>query len=170
VISRICIALMMGAVVVGACSPKGEGPAGTPAASSADGPITPVNPIFGKWQLVRAQVAPWWDGAGAEPVADPAVTAIDFEPKSSSGPPIATCAKPIYSVSLVTPAALFQGKLKDPWMDARTLGFLKSDITMLSFSCGDNDKHVELDFPMPAEDTLMLDLDNVIYTLQRTPH
>ncbi len=166
---RVFIALLMGALIAGACSPQTEGPAGAPTASSADGPITPVNPIFGKWQLVRAQVAPWWDGKGPEPIADPAFTAIDFQPKSSSGPPIATCARPIYSVSLVTPAALFQGNLKDPWADARKLGFLKSDITMLSFSCGDNNKDVALDFPMQAEDTLMIGLDNVIYTLQRTP-
>jgi hypothetical protein len=155
-----------GVLALAACSPKAE----APAASDADSEIVPKNPFFGKWQLVRAQVAPWWDGKGEEPVADPQLTVVDFEVNKSSGAPIMTCAKPKYSVSIISPPTLFEGNLKDPWMQSRALGFAKGpDITQLNMTCADDTRDVSLDFPMVSDDTILLGLDNVIYTLQRSP-
>jgi hypothetical protein len=153
-----------------ACSPKVETAVERPATDDPNAEIVPVNPFFGKWQLVRAQIAPWWDGKGEEPVADPALTLADFEPTKSTGAPIMTCSKPRYSVSIITPPGLFEGNLKEPWVEARQLGFVAKDneITTLNLSCQDNTKDVSLDFPMLNEDTILLGLDNIIYTLQRT--
>jgi hypothetical protein len=149
-----------------ACSPKAA-PAGDPA---ADADIIPKNPFFGKWQLVRAQVAPWWDGQGEEPIADPKFVEVNFEADKSSGAPIVTCSKPKYAVAIISPPTLFEGNLKDPWTQARAMGFPKEpDITQLNLSCTDDNKDVSLDFPMVNDDTIMLGLDNVIYTLQRSP-
>jgi hypothetical protein len=153
------------ALALSACSPRSE-PA--PEASAED-PIVPKNPFFGKWQLTRAQVAPWWDGKGEEPVADPTFTTVTFEPSKSSGPPIATCDQPQYSVSLVTPPGLFEGNLADAFAQARMIGFLDKDITVMNLSCESGGADVSLDFPMLDDNTIMLGLDNVIYTLTRTP-
>lgn len=151
-----------------ACSPKAEAPAGGDPAIGSE--IVPQNPFFGKWQLVRAQVAPWWDGKGEEPIADPKFTTVEFEAGKSTGAPIVTCSKPKYAVSIISPATLFEGNLADPWTQARALGFAKGpEITQLNLSCTDDNKDVSLDFPMVSDDTILLGLDNVIYTLQRSP-
>jgi hypothetical protein len=157
--------LLLAALVLSACSPQPE-PAPE---NSAEDAIVAKNPFFGKWQLTRAQVAPWWGGKGEEPIADPAFTIVTFEPDKSSGPPIATCDKPQYSVSLVTPPSLFEGNLADAFTQARMLGFLDKDITVMSLHCEEGGADVSLDFPMLDDDTIMLGLDNVIYTLTRTP-
>ena len=39
----------------------------------------------------------------------------------------------------------------------------------MSFSCESGGGDVSLDFPMLDDNTIMLGLDNVIYTLTRTP-
>jgi hypothetical protein len=160
--------LLAGAITLAACSPKAAAPAPEPE-RPADASIIPKNPFFGKWQLTRAQIAPWWDGKGDEPVADPTLTMIDFRPGRSSGAPVLACDKPKYSVAMVTPAGLFEGNLPDPFLTARTLGFLDKDITMLSFGCASGSADVSLDFPLLNDDTIMLGLDNVIYTFTRTP-
>jgi hypothetical protein len=165
---RLSIALLAGLALF-ACSPKDK-TAERPATDDPNAEIVPVNPFFGKWQLVRAQIAPWWDHKGAEPAADTALTLVDFEAKSSSGAPIVTCSKPQYSVSIVTATSLFEGNLKEPFVEARQLGFdiNAGEITSLNFSCKDDNKDVSLDFPMLNNDTILLGLDNIIYTLQRT--
>lgn len=155
------------ALALAACSPKAEAPVA--AERSASDPIIPSNPFFGKWQLTRAQVAPWWDERGETPVADPALTIVEFGPAKSTGAPIVTCDMPQYAVALASPAGLFQGNLAEPFSQARMLGFMDKDITILSFRCDSGGADVSLDFPMLDENTIMLGLDNVIYTLSRTP-
>jgi hypothetical protein len=155
------------ALALAACAPRAEAP--VVAERSASDPIIPSNPFFGKWQLTRAQVAPWWDKKGETPLADPALTMLTFEPSKSSGAPIVACDKPKYSVSLATPPGLFQGNLAEPFSEARMLGFMDKEITVLNFGCESGGADVSLDFPMLNEDTIMLGLDNMIYTLSRTP-
>jgi hypothetical protein len=155
--------LLTGILALAACSPKAEAPG-----HSAGDTIVASNPLFGKWQLTHAQVAPWWDGKGEAPLADPAFTSVTFAPDKSSGPPLVTCDKPKYSVSIVKAPGLFEGNLADPFPQARMLGFMKQDITMMSFGCASGTADISLDFPMLDDDTILLGLDNVIYTLTRT--
>ncbi len=157
---RLLIASIM--LAAPACSPAVEAPA-----EGADA-ITPRNPFFGTWELTAARVAPWWDMSGEEPAPDPAFTKFTLAADKSSGPPIVTCSKPAYSTNIVPPRSLFQGNLPDPAKDAAALGITALDITQLTYSCEDNTASVSLDFPMVDDETILLGLDNVIYTFKRT--
>lgn len=138
------------------------------AASGADA-ITPGNPFFGAWSMTSATVAPWWDGRGEEPAADPAFSnKIVLGANKSAGPDILNCDKPKYAVDIVSPRTLFEGNLPDPGKNATELGFKSSEITMMRFTCAENARDVSLDFPMIDDGTIMLGLDNVIYTFKRT--
>ena len=130
--------------------------------------VTPRNPFFGTWELTAARVAPWWDQQGEEPAPDPAFKKFTLAADKSSGPPIVTCAKPTYSTNIVPLRSLFQGNLPEPTKDAATLGITDLDVTMLTFTCTDNNADVSLDFPMRDAETILLGLDNVIYTFKRT--
>jgi hypothetical protein len=145
-----------------ACSPAAETPA-----EGADA-ITPRNPFFGTWELTAARVAPWWDKVGEEPAPDPAFTKFTLAADKTTGPPIVTCAKPAYSTNIVPPRSLFQGNLPDPTKDAAALGITDLDVTVLSYSCSDNNADVSLDLPMLDAETILLGLDNVVYTFKRT--
>lgn len=146
-----------------------DGAASDGAASDGADAITPGNPFFGAWSMTSAKVAPWWDGKGEEPAADPAFSAkVVLGANKTAGPDILTCDKPQYLVNIVSPRSLFEGNLPDPGKNATELGFKSSEITLLRFSCAENAKDVSLDFPMIDDDTIMLGLDNVIYTFKRT--
>ena len=160
-----------GAMALFACTPAAEDKSGTPVAvepspaSGADA-ITPKNPLFGTWELTGARIAPWWDGKGEEPAPDQALAKITFTADKSSGAPIVTCAKPKYSVNIVQERGLFQGNLPEPAKDAAALGFKDTSVTVLSFTCADDNTDVSLDFPMVDPQTIMLGLDNLIYTFK----
>jgi hypothetical protein len=160
--------------LVAACSPGGKsGPPATPAPTSAPqisgaDAITPGNPFFGGWGLEGAKIAPWWDHKGEEPAPDPAMAEISFTADKSSGPPLLTCDKPKYALNIAPPRALFGGNLPDPMKDAAALGFNPEGISTLTFTCASGTMDVSLDFPMMNDDTIMLGLDNVIYTFKRT--
>lgn len=147
-----------------ACSPNAD-EVDAPSADVA----RPSNPFFGTWTTAMAQVAPWWDQQGAAPEmnSDFQNTPIVFAAGSSTGPDIVTCAKPVYAVNIVRAPALFEGNLPDPQTDAATLGFSGPDISTLNLSCTGNGVDVSLDFAMADETTILLGLDNMIYTLNR---
>lgn len=151
------------ALGISACSPSAEKPAEK---SGVDLP-TPSNPIFGTWQMTSSAVAPWWDHAGAAPTADPAMGKFVFTPDKSSGPPILTCDKPRYTNNIMPDRALFQGKLPDPAKDAPALGFTNPDVIVASFSCQSGTGDFLADFPMLDDNTIMLGLDNMLYTYRR---
>jgi len=160
--------------VLSACSPaapKATSAAEAGAASkSADSETgTPSSPFFGTWKLSSAKVAPWWDEKGATPAADQQMDTIMFGADKSSGPPILTCDKPKYAVSITAPRGLFEGSLKDANATAKMLGFnIADDITTMNFSCASDANDVEVDFPMVDDNTIMLGLDNMLYTFKRS--
>jgi hypothetical protein len=143
----------------------------TPAAEEAPAGVdtpTPRNPFFGTWELTSARIAPWWKGPGEEPAADPAMTTFTLQADKTTGPPLLTCAKPSFSTNIVPQRSLFEGNLPDPPADAAALGFTSPDITQLTYSCTDNPADVSLDFPRLDDETILLGLDNVIYTFRLT--
>ncbi len=146
-----------------ACSPAADKPV---AKSEADTP-TPSNPIFGTWQMKSSTIAPWWDHNGPEPTADPAMAKFVFSPDKSSGPPILSCDKPRYTNNIMPERGLFQGNLPDPPRDALALGFTSPDVIVVSFSCQSGTGDFLLDFPMIDDNTIMLGLDNLLYTFKR---
>jgi hypothetical protein len=148
-------------IVIAACSPGDS----DPGASIAH----PGNPFFGTWKTATAQVAPWWTEPGAPPQMNPEFQnmPIVFAAGKSSGPAIVTCTAPLYAINLVRARTLFEGHLQDPAQEAAAFGFTGEDITQMNLSCTDDDKDVSLDFPMVDDDTILLGLDNLIYTLKR---
>jgi hypothetical protein len=153
-------------VALAACSPRDSDPGASVA--------RPGNPFFGTWKTATAQVAPWWMEPGAPPQMNPEFqnTPIVFAASKSSGPSIVACKAPIYAVDIVRPRTLFEGHLRDVAADAAALGFTSQEITSqeitrMNLSCTDDNKDVSLDFPMVDDDTILLGLDNMIYTLKR---
>jgi hypothetical protein len=142
-----------------------ETPVATVAGADA---ITPVNPIFGAWELIGAKIAPWWDKQGEEPAPDPALAKMEFRADRASGPPLLTCAKPHYVTNMRSARGLFEGNLPNPNADATALGFQSGEITTVTYSCTDNATDVSVDFPMIDDDKIMLGVDNVLYTFGRT--
>lgn len=167
-VTRIC-RLLAAAGMLQACSPASEPkPASEAAAASGVEAITPQNPFFGGWGLEGAKIAPWWDRKGEEPVPDPAMAKISFGAEASAGPPLLTCDKPKYAVNVLSPRRLFDGALPDPAKDAAGMGFNPEGVTTMTFTCASGTADVSLDFPMVNDDTIMLGLNNVIYTYRRT--
>jgi hypothetical protein len=154
------IASLASLLALAACSPRAE-----ESASVAH----PGNPFFGSWKTATAQVAPWWNEHGPAPEMNPEFqnTTIVFAADKSSGPTIVACEKPVYAVNIVRSGALFEGNLPNPAADAAALGFSAPEISSMNLSCTDNGKDVSLDFPMADDKTILLGLDNMIYTFKR---
>ncbi len=163
--------------VLAACSPKPEEPSPSPApvtvvTDAETGPDEPVENVFiGTWRLESSQVAPWWSGAGAAPAANPelATTPLVISEVSVAGPSIAACGAPAYRIAQYPVESLFEGNLPDPWSMAKELGISGQYVTTLVESCTENGRDVELQFPMVDANTLLLGLDNMIYTFERQP-
>lgn len=164
-----------GVIALAACEPAAEAPAAPATVEVTDDAgdagaeaITPGNPFFGTWSLSAAKIAPWWDGKGGEPEADPAFASnVVIGANKSGGPALLNCDKPSYAVNIVSPRGLFEGNLSDPGKDATELGFASSEISTMTFTCVSGTADVSLNFAMIDDDTIMLGLDNVLYTLKR---
>ncbi len=173
-ITALCLALI-------ACQPQTDDPAPAPEQAPAPlsivtdaetGPDGPLENVFlGRWKQTGAQTAPWWKGDGEPPAPNPDFTSTDLviTPSTVEGPTIAACAAPAYRVVQSPVESLFEGNLPDPWNDAKALGLQGSYATTLETSCGDAYKDVTLQFPMVDAGTILLGLDNVIYTFERQP-
>jgi hypothetical protein len=150
------------ALALAACNPATD-----EKTAGADTP-TPRNPFFGTWELVHASIAPWWQGPGEEPAPDMAMTKFTLAADKTAGAPLLTCGKPTYATNLMPQRSLFQGNLPDPAANAAALGFTSSDVTVLTYSCSENNADVSLNFAMLDDERITLALDNVIYTFRRT--
>lgn len=167
---------IVGALALAACEPHTETPIAPAAVEVTENAAevggadvaTPTNPFFGEWAVSAAKIAPWWDGKGDEPAADPAFASnVVLGSNKSGGPPLLNCDTPNYEVNMTSPRGLFEGNLPDPGKDATDLGFKSSEISALTFTCASGAADVSLNFAMIDDDTIMLGLDNVLYTLKR---
>jgi hypothetical protein len=156
------LAVLMIAAVT-ACTPASEEAPATGAEA-----VTPRNPFFGTWEIKAARIAPWWNSQGEEPAADPAYTKLSLEADATSGAPVLTCDKPSYMTDILPVRGLFQGLLPEPDKDAAALGLTETNPTVLTFSCASGTADVEAQFVMAGPDTILLGIDNVIYTYTRT--
>lgn len=150
-------------LALAACSPAAEEAPATGAEA-----VTPRNPFFGTWEIKAARIAPWWKGPGEEPAADPAYTKLSLEAAATSGAPVLTCDKPSFMTDIVPLRGLFQGLLPEPEKDAAALGIAETSPTVLTFSCQSGAADVEAQFVMVDPGTILLGIDNVIYTYART--
>ena len=172
---RLLPAVLILTCLAPACTPGTSEPAPAPVSVVTDaetGPDGPVENVFlGAWKQTAARTAPWWDGKGEEPAADPglAATPIVISEFEVTGPKIAACGAPVYRIVQYPVESLFEGNLPDPWSTARELGIGGQYVTTLVMTCTARERDVELQFPMVDANTLLLGLDNVIYTFERQP-
>jgi hypothetical protein len=183
---RASMIAMITAGLIAGCSPK-PAPANTDAKAADTVPDSPaaaafasvkepvdspdsIKLFYGSWQVANAAVALFYDGSGAKPSPDPELMGktIVFTPTSVSGSKALACPKAIYSAAKVPTDFLFQGNLKNPVKDAAALGFNGEEIVSLNEGCDTKDGDLEFDFPMVDDDTILLGLNNMIYTLKRT--
>jgi len=167
------------ALLACACSPKTDtSPAPKAIATKAPEPsITPDNsakiaPFLGHWRQSSVVIAPWWNGSKSDkPEADPEFADKDtvLTATSSYGPGITMCAEAIYSSTSLPLDGLFEGNLKNPAADAAKLGIKGTEIPTVLQGCKSSTGDLELLFHLTDPDTLMLALDNMIYTLKRVP-
>lgn len=130
------------------------------AASAQDGA-----PIAGKWRITRAVIAPWSDEAGAGAAPEWIGKTVAFGAKSVRGPHPIACGKAIYESTEVPAEGLFQGGLPEPATEAMTtLGLSGASVKGVTVSC---DTGV-FDYHFADADTLLLALDNRIWTLDQT--
>lgn len=125
----------------------------------------PVSPIAGKWRITRAVVAPWTDEAGAGEQPAWIGEYVTFGARTVKGPGPIACGHVNYEATDVPPEGLFQGGLPAPASDAMIgLGLSGASLHGVSVAC---DTGV-FEYHYADEDTLLLALDNRIWTLDRT--
>lgn len=138
--------------------------------ASTAAPAEPA-PFTGAWRFTHAQVAPW---------ADAATTQIQQGwlgqflwvsrnlaggGKRVSGPHPLLCEKATFEDTRVPAEGLFQGNLPAPARDAaRALGLPDGEVPGVSLSCSTG----VFEFHRADESSLLLAVDNVIWTLDRT--
>jgi hypothetical protein len=126
--------------------------------------------FMGKYKVTEAIIAPWWDKKGDKPVTYLKDAEIEFTAKSTFGPGITQCEEAIYEVRTAPVESLFQGGLgetADPWKEAEKLGITAKYLPEMEQSCKSSTGDLQLQFAQKDADTLLLGLDNVIYTLKR---
>lgn len=128
------------------------------------------NPFLGTWTVSDAQAGPWVAAnvrVGVNPRIRNAI--ITFTATSVTGPEPLGCAKAVYELKMAGPEFLFEGGLTDPKPQARALGFTTDTFQAMSFSCDRPDADISMDYAMPDRNTVVFALDNIIYTMKRTP-
>ncbi len=122
--------------------------------------------IRGKWRITIGAIAPWSDEAeaGATPLL--VGETVRFNALSVKGPQPIGCGGARYEATDVPPEGLFQGGLPPPAGDALpALGLSGATFRGVSVSC---DTGV-FEYHWADPDTLLVALDNRIWTLDRTP-
>jgi hypothetical protein len=135
-----------------------------------DAPAAGVS-ILGKWQIVEAMPAPWVrpDNQASLAAAGRRQLNVDvtFGPHSvaSKFKPFDCKSKVLYETNTIQVDALFQGNLPEPnpAAAAARLGFPKGDIPSVDVRC----LKALHTFHFRDANTVMINLDRVIYTLKR---
>lgn len=121
--------------------------------------------ISGKWRITRAVIAPWTDEAGAGEQPTWVGESVSFGSKSVKGPGPIACGHVKYEATDVPPEGLFQGSLPEPAGDAMIgLGLSGASLKGVSVTC---DTGI-FEYHYADGDTLLLGLDNHIWTLDKT--
>ena len=139
-------------------------------------PLSAADPFYiGKWKIVSAAVAPWWedkahkpDAAGVRAYVGKTIT---ISTRSIQGPGLFACKRTQYKVSDYPADFLFQGafgemQIRDKYVDpvkvAATLGFKGTAWKTLETGC-----EAEIDYHFLDQSTAAIGLDNYVYTLKK---
>ncbi|MGF7151993.1 E3 ubiquitin-protein ligase DOA10 [Sphingomonas zeicaulis] len=119
----------------------------------------------GRWKIQDSQVAPWATSTEEARASDEMMLdgrSIDFRSNQISAPEPLNCERPAYRIANVPPDYLFQGSLRQPAADARSLGFRTAKIPTLKTGC-----EGLIDFHFIDDGTAMFALNNRLYTIVR---
>ena len=157
-------AIVAAALLAAPLASVGSQPTGTGATPT----VRPPASIRGEWRFVRAVVAPWvTDGKPAE--ADPEGwigRTLRFEANRVIGPAALSCAEAKYTPTRFEADALFQGSLPAPAKNAAaTLGLVTMPVPGTSLDCDAG----LFEFHRADANTMLMALNNVIWTLDRSP-
>jgi hypothetical protein len=139
-------------------------------------PLPAADPFYiGKWKIVSAAVAPWWedkahkpDAAGVRAYVGKTIT---IAAKSIQGPALFACKRTQYKLVDYPADSLFQGavgemqfrdKSVNPAKVAASLGFKGTSWKTLKTGC-----EAEIDYHFLDQSTAAVGLDNYVYTLKK---
>jgi hypothetical protein len=124
------------------------------------------DPIVGQWRIERSALAPWVRHARTvSPNRRWVGLTVTFAPARVDGPGVLRCGRARYVPTSVMADALFQSALSAPTADADRLGLASMPVPGTSVRC---DTGV-FEFHRADETTMLVALDDVIYTLSRAP-
>ena len=128
---------------------------------------TAAAPILGGWRIVSGVVSPWVREAKlVMPNRTWIGQMVAFAPQRVMGPGALRCRRATYWPTSVPAEGLFQGSLPAPATDAAAaLGIVTMPVRGASLRC---DSGV-FELHLVDSTTLLVALDNVIYTLDRSP-
>lgn len=122
--------------------------------------------VFGAWRVERIEIAPWSDDASAGKVASPLGAAVRLGKDSVAGPHPLACANAHWETTSTPADGLFQGNLPAPAETAaRNLGIGAFPVAGAALDCDSG----AFEFHFADASTLLLALDNRIWTLSRAP-
>jgi len=128
------------------------------------------NPLFGTWEIVEAQPAPWVDEDKHTPLKAAGQRMIkqtvSFAAKQvTSKHKALACKRAMYETTEYQADALFQGNLPEPnpTAAAARLGFKKGDVPSVDLRCSSG----VYSYHFRDRNTVLTALSNVIYTLRR---
>lgn len=152
------------ALLAAPLAPLSSQPTGTRTTRAATSPAS----IRGEWRFVRAVVAPWvkvGEVADQDPEGWIGRT-LRFEANRVVGPAALSCAEATYTPTRFQADALFQGSLPEPARDAAAaLGLVEMPVSGTSLDCDAG----LFEFHRADANTMLMALNNVIWTLDRSP-
>jgi hypothetical protein len=163
-IQGVCFGLLLSSLA--ACSaPAPEQERGTDAGPAPAGTtLDAAQALQGDWRIVRGVPAPWAPDAPLD--ADVIGRQLTFGANDVLGPGVLACGGASYETTLVTAEGVFQGALPAPAHEhAAALGLVDMPVLGLRVNC---DSGV-FDFHQVDDDGLLFALDNVVWTLDRSP-
>lgn len=122
--------------------------------------------LLGDWRIVHGRAAPWVAVDGPRPDTRAWIgSRVSYHADRVEGPAAFACNDARYEFDARRIEGLFQGNLRDPRADAAQLGVTVDTVPSISLSC---DRGL-FDLHRAAPDTVLVALDNVIWTLDRSP-
>lgn len=123
-------------------------------------------PWSGPWRVTLATPAPWLGGAGVTDTRAWLGAELRFDAEAVAGPGVLSCGGARYEALRSPAEGLFQGGLPAPAVKAaERLGIAAGPVEGLRLTC---DTGV-FDFHRVDADTLLVGVDNVVWTLDRSP-
>jgi Protein of unknown function (DUF3828) len=123
--------------------------------------------LIGTWRVSRGVTAPWVTATEARPDVRAWLGAtVRVTARQVAGPGVLRCGAPRLEATRMPPEGLFQGGLPSPAAPAaRALGFPAPPVTGVSLTC---DAGI-FEFHQPDAQSMLVAVDNVIWTLDRSP-